>query len=293
MNTTLAMLLAVVLALFIVDLFAFLWTLREDDGTRQRLKYLLNLPLKASQRAQSVAMGEKILAYVQPAPWLERWASDEMMAWAGVALDVSLFQKIWWLLIMGGIAGGAVVVFLSHGSSRGWLLGMAVILTAALLPPLWLLRRKKERARAIQRSLPGFLELLALTVEAGLGFEPALRRVANTYPGPLGDELRRALRLMTLGTPRAEALRQLARRSPTPEVANFVEAVNLSEQLGTSLARTLQVQVKLLRTRRRQRAEAMAQTTPLRIIPALVFFFLPALLLIYLAPPVLLLLLQK
>lgn len=81
-------------------------------------------------------------------------------------------------------------------------------------------------------------------------------------------------------------MEELVKRIPSSDVEHFVEAINLSEHLGTSLARTLRVQANLLRTRRRQCAEVKAQTAPIRIIPALVFFFLPSLLLIYLAPPI-------
>ncbi|NPA72501.1 MAG: hypothetical protein GXO35_06700 [Gammaproteobacteria bacterium] len=288
------LLLAVVLALFIIDVAIFLWTLRVDEAARQRLRYLLGLPQTTSKYfSRFSAVGKQILDLIRAPQWLNRWVPEELMAWAGIPMEAKVFQKIWWLLITASAWVGVVVLFWTRGSPEGWFWAFNLFVITILAPPLWLSHRKRKRARYFQRDLPGFLELLALTVEAGLGFEPALRRVSATYPGPLGDELRRVIQLMSLGVPRSEALRQLAKRSPTPEVANFVEAVNLSEQLGTSLARTLQVQVKLLRTRRRQRAEALAQTAPLRIIPALVFFFLPALLLIYLAPPILLFFAQR
>jgi tight adherence protein C len=85
----------------------------------------------------------------------------------------------------------------------------------------------------------------------------------------------------------------LAKRIPSGDVEHFVEAILLAERLGTSLARTMRIQSSLMRTRRRQRAEVQAQTAPIRIIPALVFFFLPSLLLIYLAPPIINFLLRR
>jgi len=98
---------------------------------------------------------------------------------------------------------------------------------------------------------------------------------------------------MDLGFSRQEALREMTDRIPYSNLDQFVEAIILSERLGTSLAKTLRVQAKMLRTGRRQRAETRAQTAPIRIIPALVFFFLPSLLLIFLAPPILNLLLRR
>ena len=111
--------------------------------------------------------------------------------------------------------------------------------------------------------------------------------------GALGEEMRGALIQIELGFSRQEALEDLTKRIPSSDVNQFVEAILLSERLGTSLARTLRVQSNLLRTRRRQRAEVKAQTAPIRIIPALVFFFLPSLLLIYLAPPIINFLLRR
>jgi len=119
-----------------------------------------------------------------------------------------------------------------------------------------------------------------------LGFLPALQRVSRNYPGPLGVNLRHLLEQIELGYTRSQAMDEFASRSPSPEIHNFVEAVKLTEQLGTSLARTLRIQAHILRLARRQRAQAAAQTAPIRIVPALVFFFLPSLLLIYLAPPI-------
>ena len=109
----------------------------------------------------------------------------------------------------------------------------------------------------------------------------------------LNKEVEVALLQIELGFSQREALQELAWRVPSPDVKSFVEAILLSERLGTSLARTMRVQASLLRSRRRQRAEVKAQTAPIRIIPALVFFFLPSLLLIYLAPPIINFLLRR
>jgi tight adherence protein C len=124
-------------------------------------------------------------------------------------------------------------------------------------------------------------------LEAGLGFEIALRRISDNFPGLLGDELRFVVRQLNRGHMRSSALESLLERIPSNDLAAFVAAVKQTDRLGTSLARTLQVQKKLMRARRKRRAEEASRRLPILIVFPLVFFFLPALLIIYLAPPLL------
>ena len=159
-------------------------------------------------------------------------------------------------------------------------------------PIAYLRRGARLRSRRIQQQLPDFLDGLTLTLESGLGLEPALRRLCPRVRAPLGTGLRRMLRRMDMGYSRAQALEVWVEDTGLEEVRQLAAAILQAERLGTSLARTLRVQASLLRSRRLHRARAAAQTAPIRVIPALVFFFLPALLLVYLAPPILLLLVR-
>jgi len=213
--------------------------------------------------------------------------------WSGIQLTHHQFSALWWLLNVFGVMVGALLIGLGFGDRVGSLITFVVVLLFAVGPYLYLKFRIRERQRAVERSLPDFLDMLTFTVEAGLGLVPALQRVSKGFSGPLGEEMSQALVKIDLGFSRREALKGLANRIPSPDVEQFVEAILLSERLGTSLARTMRVQASLLRTRRRQRAEIKAQTAPIRIIPALVFFFLPSLLLIYLAPPIINFLLRR
>ena len=152
---------------------------------------------------------------------------------------------------------------------------------------MWLDWRVERRQMDIDNELPYFMDRLSLGMEAGLGFETALRRVAEGYPGLLGDELRRMVRQLDRGHPRGQALEELSERNPSPDLGAFVAAVRQTDRLGTSLARILRVQTELLRSRRRRRAEEASRRLPILIVFPLVFFFLPALLIVYLAPPIL------
>ncbi len=209
---------------------------------------------------------------------------EQTVIWSGIQMTHHQFIVFWWLLSLMGVILGLIIIGI--GDLIGGLLSFAMILFLAVGPYLYLKYRVRERQRAVERSLPDFLDMLTFTVEAGLGLVPALKRVSKGFMGVLGEEMRKALVQIELGFSRREALDELGKRIPSSDVQQFVEAILLSERLGTSLARTMRVQANLLRTRRRQRAEIKAQTAPIRIIPALVFFFLPSLLLIYLAPPI-------
>jgi len=205
---------------------------------------------------------------------------------SGVEMTHHQYIASWWLLSLMGVVLGAVTFGFGSGDLAMGLLGFTLILFLSIGPYLYLKFRIRERKREVERSLPDFLDMLTFTVEAGLGLVPALKRVSIGIIGVFGEELQHALVQIELGFSRREALEELVIRNPSPDVEHFVEAILLSERLGTSLARTMRIQADLLRTRRRQRAEVKAQTAPIRIIPALVFFFLPSLLLIYLAPPI-------
>jgi len=227
-----------------------------------------------------------VLQMVEAPDFFDRWVDGRDVVQSGIDLDARQFKSLWWILVLGGTCLG-VTIFLTGMGGIGWvILEISFVLLAMIGPYLFLLWRIKERERAVTRELPDFLDMLTFTIEAGLGFVPALRRVSEGYMGIFGEEIKQVLVQIELGFSRHEALEGLASRLPSSDVDQLVEAINLSEQLGTSLGRTLRIQANLMRTRRRQRAEVKAQTAPIRIIPALVFFFLPSLLLIYLAPPI-------
>ncbi len=166
-------------------------------------------------------------------------------------------------------------------------LPLLIILLGALgfLIPTFLINSKAaQRQKAIQRSLPDMLDLLLVSVEAGLGFDMALKRVGEKKAGDLSKELNRALEEIRVGKTRTEALRGVIERTGVADIRTFVGAVIQSEQLGSSLARTLSIQADTMRQKRRQRAEEMAMKIPIKMIFPLVFFIFPTLLVVVLGP---------
>lgn len=151
--------------------------------------------------------------------------------------------------------------------------------------PEWVLRSKSgTRQKAIQRALPDSLDLLSITVEAGLGFDAAVARVARQSGGPLGEELHRVLQEMQIGKARADALRDLADRTTIPELKSFVLAMVQADVFGISISKVLHVQAHEMRVKRRQRAEEQAQKVPVKIVFPLIFCIFPSLFVVLLGP---------
>ena len=148
--------------------------------------------------------------------------------------------------------------------------------------------RIRRRQHEIRKALPDALDLLTICVEAGLGFDAAMRKVADKWENELAIAFTRALREVTLGKVRREALRDMADRIGAAEFDSFVAAVIQSEQLGVSMAKILRIQSDDMRMKRRQRAEAEAQKAPVKMLLPMTFLIFPTIVFILMGPAVLL-----
>ena len=202
------------------------------------------------------------------------WDAERVLA----AKVFALFGGIGGGLLLGKIAGFAPV--------QG--LALAVILAiVGWYVPEWSLRAKSGRRQdLLQRALPDALDLLSITVEAGLAFDAAIDRVAQQAGGPLGEEFNRVITEMRIGTSRADALRGLGDRTTVPELRSFVLAMVQADVFGISVARVLQVQAAEMRSKRKQRAEERAQKVPVKIIFPVLACIFPAMFLVILGPAV-------
>lgn len=167
------------------------------------------------------------------------------------------------------------------------LFGGAVLLGGWALPTSRLRALGEERQYRIRKSLPDIMDLLVVSVEAGLGFDGAIAKVVEKTQGPLPDEMRRVLEGMRLGSARAQALREMARRIQVTELNTFVGAVNQADQLGTSIARTLRVQSDEIRVARAQRVQEAAAKLPVKMLFPLILFIMPATFIVIAGPGVL------
>lgn len=187
-----------------------------------------------------------------------------------------------------GLASGAVLGLWTMSSSVA--LGLTVLALIAPIgffyPDTWLRRRQASRAEQIGRALPDSLDLMAISVEAGVGLEGALARAAEDLGGALGEEYSRLLREMQLGASRREAFMEMRRRVGLPQMSSFVLALLQADSLGIAVGKVLRSQANEQRTKRRQRAREQAAKTPVKILFPLVFGIFPALLIVILGPAI-------
>jgi tight adherence protein C len=153
--------------------------------------------------------------------------------------------------------------------------------------PFYMIRsRAKQRQNAIIKSLADAFDLITTCVEAGLGLDAALARVAEKVQGPFAQELKRALRDVALGKARRDALKELGDRTGVPDLIQFTNAVIQAEAMGSSIGTVLRVQAEQLRVRRRQRAEEQAYKAPVKMLFPLVLCIFPTLFIVILGPAI-------
>ncbi|OFW64778.1 MAG: hypothetical protein A2Y74_04880 [Actinobacteria bacterium RBG_13_63_9] len=176
------------------------------------------------------------------------------------------------IVVMGAVGIQQALVVLVFGAV-GW-----------MIPGQWLKGRVRVRQKAVLLSLADALDLVTTCVEAGLGLDAALARVAEKSSGPLSEELSRMLREVAMGKLRREALTEMGERMGVEELTGFINAIIQAEQLGVGISQVLRVQADQMRTRRRQRAERAAHEAPIKMIFPLVLFIFPAFMLVILGP---------
>ncbi|TMF71032.1 MAG: type II secretion system F family protein [Chloroflexi bacterium] len=192
----------------------------------------------------------------------------------------------------------AAAVMAALGLLVGLLLGNPVYLVISLvagtilgyyLPVLWLKQKVDGRRTEVQKGLPDALDLLVICVDAGLGFDAALARVTDKYKNALSELLSKALREVSLGRPRLEALDEMGRNSGVEDLHNFIQAVIQSEQFGTGIGKILRIQADEMRRKRRQRAQEKGAQATLKMMLPMVGCIFPTLWIVLLGPAVLIL----
>jgi tight adherence protein C len=197
-------------------------------------------------------------------------------------------DRILGLKALGLVAGALAGVVLPPLAGAGLQVTFLAILGFALLgwfgPTMWIYQLGYDRTEQIRRELPDALDLLTISMEAGLAFDAGLAQVARTSEGPLAKELFRVLQEMQIGTGRIAALRALADRTDAEELRIFVGAMVQADTFGIPIANVLRVQSREMRIKRSQRAEEKAQQVPVKILFPLIFCILPALFIVVMGP---------
>lgn len=187
-------------------------------------------------------------------------------------------------LVLGGVV--TLVTFRSMPLPQAMMYSAIGFILGYMLPVMWLGRQITQRKNNITKALPDALDLLCISVEAGLAFDLALQRVTQKWDDELAREFKRVLSDIRLGRSRREALKDLAQRTGVEDVQTFTAAIIQADQLGVSMSKILRLQADQMRVRRRQRAEEKAQQAPVKMLFPLVFLIFPALFVVILGPAV-------
>jgi tight adherence protein C len=188
--------------------------------------------------------------------------------------------------VVGALTGLGVGVLMDWSATRlvGAVIALGVL--GALSPAIYVKHHRQERVEAIEKELPDVLDVLAISVEAGVGLEGAMQAVTERFTSPLSAELGHTLSEMELGLSRREALHNLRNRTDIPDLNGFILALLQADALGMPMAKVLQTQAEEMRRRRRGKVREAAAKLPVKLVFPLVMFILPALFVVILGPAV-------
>ncbi|WDF32634.1 type II secretion system F family protein [Arthrobacter agilis] len=210
---------------------------------------------------------------------------DHLLALAGRPAALPLAKLLTAKPLLGVAGGLAGLLLLQTNSSKTFvLLAAFVTVLGYFIPDLLLYSKGQERQKAMALELANTLDQMLISVEAGLGFESAMQRAGQTGKGPLADELVRTLQDMQVGRSRREAYLALGNRSSIPELRSFVKAIVQADAYGIALSGVLRTQAKVMRVKRRQRAEEKAMKLPVTVLFPLLLFIFPVLFIVILGP---------
>jgi tight adherence protein C len=222
-----------------------------------------------------------------PQNWLANISRKLELAGSPSRLDPStyLISQFGYAIVF-GLAMILVSVFLMKTTPFGqkFLLCVGMTVLGFFMPQINLSSKITKRQKSIRRALPDALDLLTICVEAGLGFDAAMVKVAEKWDSPLSQAFGRVIQEVQLGKLRREALRDMANNIDISEMTSFVAVVIQSEMLGVSMAKVLRIQSDQMRVRRRQLAEEEAHKAPIKMLFPMVLLTFPALLIVLMAP---------
>ena len=186
--------------------------------------------------------------------------------------------------IVGAVAVSAIVNLMTSDGTQTLLGAVGGLIVGFMAPDFYLGNRAGGRGKNILDTLPDALDLLTISVEAGLGFDAALVKVTEKLKGALSDEFKRAASEQRVGKSRQEALRGIVERVEQKELASFISAIIQADQLGVSMSKVLRIQSEQMRGDRRQRAEEKAAKAPILIMLPTIGCIFPSLFIVILAP---------
>ncbi len=267
------------------------------DVVQQRLDQLVTTPKSLEELELQQPLAERVLR-----PMVERLSrlgnrgeSGGIIARADLKLEKAGYpgglRGADWMgvKILAAISlglGAALILFLLGKAPLALIFGVAGAGLGYMAPEFWLGGKARKRSWSMVLQLPDALDLLTISVEAGLGFDAALAKVVEKMEGPLVNEFRQALAEIRMGRTRRDALRDVVTRADAQPISNFIGAIIQAEQLGVPIAKVLQIQSQQLRIERRQRAEEMAAKAPVKMLFPMVGCIFPTIFIVILGPAI-------
>lgn len=297
---TLPLLASLVVGMGVLLLFIGLAVMNSSSEIQQRMElYNPSQPIGVEQHELSRPFADRVtkpmlrrvvrlFSWVLPTKRIDGLRHRLQLAGSpgGITAADFIGLKGWSTLILTLVFLGYVYLLSGELTLLMGLLGIVFVGIGFVLPDIWLSRQISRRQLELTNALPDALDMVTIGVEAGLSFEQAIAEVISRWDHDLAREFRRVLQEIGIGRARREALEHLSERTGVPDIVSFVTAVNHSEELGTSLARVLNVQSQELRIARRQRAQETANKVPIKILFPMVFLIFPAMFAVILGPGV-------
>jgi len=253
-----------------------------NEGAREETEGFFTRIIKPAVKKWSLVLGRR-----SPGASLERTRAKLAQAGNPSGLGPVEFLGLRYIVSLGLGAGGFVLLLVANlNTTFAILFGVCCGVFGFIMPNIWLDRKVKGRRKEITRSMPDAIDLLTISVESGLGFDPALQRVAEKWDNALTREFARVLSEMRIGKTKREALREMALRVDEDGLTTFVSSVIQADTLGVPITQVLRIQSEAMRVRRRQIAEEKAQKAPLKMLFPMVFLIFPAFYVVILGPAV-------
>ena len=264
------------------------WSLLSVDRSSQRaVRSMLALGTDTAGPAEQnqSKLLERIGYRLTPAAYVRKL--DKLLSLAGRPASLPLGRVLAAKPLL-GLVGALLGFYISSSGPTPIikLVGVFVVLLGYFIPDLLLYSKGQERQKVMQLELANTLDQMLISVEAGLGFEGAMARAGENGKGPLAEEIVRTLQDMQVGRSRRESYLALSERTNIPELRSFVQAVVQADTYGIAISRVLRIQAKVMRVKRRQRAEEKAMKLPVTILFPLLFFIFPVLFIAILGPAV-------
>lgn len=240
---------------------------------------------KADKKRVNAAGAQSALILRRLVPAFEIRMANRLLEGVGmpVALPLSRLLAVKAMLTVVGILLSVALIG-SMSGPMGWLFALFTVALLHFTPDILLYGRGQERRQTIDREVPDILDQMTIAVDAGLGFDAAMMRVANNSDGPLAKELLRTMYEMNVGLPRQAAYANLLRRTPAEDLKRFIGAISKAEKYGLQLSGVLREQAKEMRLKRRMRAEEAAMKIPTKVVMPLMLCILPVMFIVILGP---------